>query len=316
MCIDAFVSDSPRCCKVSLYNLLFLVVKPFCLQKHPCGQRTRMQTNPGEYNGVFSGAIAISKNEGPSSLLLGTQATIVGYLWYGVSVYPSYTFFKNTIIEFLPPAFAVAHVNDVALVAGAVASIIASLGLTPIEAARIRAVAEPERYKKLGLAGTLGVIMEEDIEVGWMNLYAGLPSLMTRQVIFGSIKFLAFERISEAIFFSLPMLRDGTMTSLGVSLVAGGLAGTLSSIVSQPADSVLTYVTKQSNGNLSIIDGTKMMIQKDGITSLFRGLGSRCVWAGCIIAGQFLLYDVFRGIFGITSDDLNQVFEVVLFPSR
>lgn len=274
-----------------------------------------MQTNPGEYDGVFSGAVTISQKEGLSSLLLGTQATIAGYLWYGISVYPSYTFFKNSMTSILPSAFGVVHVNDIALIAGAIASIIASLGLTPIEAARIRAVAEPEIYKPLGLLGTLGLISKEDDKVGWKNLYAGLPSLMTRQVIFGSVKFLAFERVSETIFLVWPALRDGTMSSLGVSLVAGGMAGALSSIVSQPADSVLTYVTKQSTGNLGVLDGARMMIQNDGIGSLFRGLGSRCVWAGCIIAGQFLLYDLFRGMFGITGDDLSQVFEIVVLPT-
>ena len=126
---------------------------------------------------------------------------------------------------------------------------------------------------------------------------------------------MAFERASEAIFAAWPGLRDATFTAPGVSLVAGGFAGVLSRVVSQPADSVLTYVTKQrAGGNLGLLDGAKIMVQRDGVGSLFRGLGSRCVWAGCIIAGQFLLYDVFRGLFGITGDDLNQVFELVLLP--
>jgi solute carrier family 25 phosphate transporter 3 len=54
------------------------------------------------------------------------------------------------------------------------------------------------------------------------------------------------------------------------------------------------------------------MVEKEGYGSLFRGLGSRCVWAGSIIAGQFLLYDVFRTQFGVNGDDLSQVFEVVI----
>mmetsp|Transcript_31175 Transcript_31175/g.62761 ORF Transcript_31175/g.62761 Transcript_31175/m.62761 type:complete len:703 (-) Transcript_31175:83-2191(-) len=276
--------------------------------------KTRMQTNPGEYDGIFDGAASIAKKEGINSLFLGTQATIVGYLWYGVSVYPSYAFFKRFIgDQILSPAFAVAHADDVALIAGAMASVIASLGLTPIEACRIRAVAEPDVYRPLGLMGTLGVIQNEDSSSGWKNLYSGLPSLMTRQVIFGSVKFLAFERSSEAIFGVWPELRDATYTALGVSLVAGGFSGALSSVISQPADSILTYVAKKSSGgNLGILDGARMMIQEEGVVSLFRGLSSRCVWAGCIIAGQFLLYDVFRAMFGITGNDLNQVFEVAL----
>ena len=72
--------------------------------------KTRMQTNPGEYNGVFDGAATITREEGIGALLLGTQATIVGYLWYGISVYPSYAFFKRFIAtSLMSPAFAVAH---------------------------------------------------------------------------------------------------------------------------------------------------------------------------------------------------------------
>lgn len=276
--------------------------------------KTRIQTNPGQYKGVFDGAATITKEEGISALYLGAQATLAGYSWYGISVYPSYAFFKRFIGEqVLTSAFAVAHSTEIALAAGALASVIASLGLTPLEACRIRAVAQPEIYRDLGLLGTLNVIGNEDDELGWKNLYAGLPSLMTRQVIFGSVKFLAFERASEAIFSVWPELRDATYTALGVSLVAGGISGVLSSVVSQPADSVLTYVSKQSGGgSLGIIDGAKTMVEEEGVGSLFRGLGSRSVWAGCIIAGQFLLYDVFRAFFGISGEDLNQVFEVVL----
>lgn len=138
-----------------------------------------------------------------------------------------------------------------------------------------------------------------------------LFQLLLFSVIFGSVKFLAFERASEAIFSIYPELRDATVTALGVSLVAGGISGAMSSIISQPADSVLTYVAKQPL-NLGVFEGASKMVREGGVKSLFNGLGSRCVWAGCIIAGQFLLYDVFRAAFHISGEDLNQVFEVVL----
>eukprot|EP00550_Attheya_septentrionalis_P008178 CAMPEP_0198297416 /NCGR_PEP_ID=MMETSP1449-20131203/36799_1 /TAXON_ID=420275 /ORGANISM="Attheya septentrionalis, Strain CCMP2084" /LENGTH=653 /DNA_ID=CAMNT_0043998335 /DNA_START=228 /DNA_END=2189 /DNA_ORIENTATION=+ len=277
--------------------------------------KTRMQTNPGEYDNIVDGALSIARDEGPMALALGAQATIAGYLWYGLSVYPSYTFFKTFIGKtLLSPEIAMLHVNDVALVSGALAAVIASLLLTPLEAARIRTVADPDTYRSLGLFGTLGVIANENPSNGLKTLYAGLPSLLTRQVIFGSVKFLAFERASETILTSFPVLRDAVWTSLGVSLVAGGFAGVLSSVVSQPADSVLTYVARQSEGegNFGFIEGCTLMVEKEGAGSLFRGLGSRCVWAGSIIAGQFLLYDVFRSLIGISGEDLSQVFEVVI----
>lgn len=275
--------------------------------------KTRIQTDPEVSGGMLQGAVSIAEKEGIEGLLLGTQATIAGYLWYGVSVYPSYTFFKRFIgLSLLTPELATLHMNDVALVAGALASIIASLGLTPLEACRIRTVAEPKRYKSIGLLGTLQVISNEDPTLGWRALYAGLPSLLTRQVIFGSVKFLAFEQAVEAIFKIWPSLQDATWTTLSVSLVAGGISGALSSVVSQPADSVLTYVAKNSSRSMGVIDGCLIMVEQEGIGSLFRGLGSRCVWAAAIIAGQFLLYDVFRTYFGVSGEDLSQVFEVMI----
>ena len=75
--------------------------------------------------------------------------------------------------------------NLISLIAGAAAAVVASIGLTPIEAARIRTVAEPSVYRDLGLVGTLQSMAGEDERLGWKTLYAGFPSLVTRQVLFG-----------------------------------------------------------------------------------------------------------------------------------
>jgi len=277
--------------------------------------KTRIQTDPEMASGsLLESASNIVKAEGPAGLVLGAQATIAGYLWYGVSVYPSYTFFKRLITQsLLSPEVAVVHMNDIALFAGALAAVIASFGLTPLEAARIRTVAEPKIYRQKGLLGTLEAISTEDEELGWKKLYAGFASLLTRQVIFGSVKFLAFEQACEAIFKMWPVLQDATWTSLLVSLVGGGLSGTLSSVVSQPADSVLTYVAQSSGSrSLGVFEGAILMVEEGGLKSLYRGVGSRCLWAGSIIAGQFLLYDVFRTLLSVNKDDLSQFFEVVI----
>lgn len=276
--------------------------------------KTRMQTD-GQLSGesMLDSASSILQKEGMAGFVLGLQATIVGYIWYGLSVYPSYAFFKRWIGQsLLRPEFVMIHTNEIALCAGALSAVIASLGLTPVEAARIRTVADPDVYRSKGLIGTLQSIASEDSTLGWKNLYAGFPSLVTRQVIFGSVKFLAFERACEAIFHTWPFLHDETWTSLMVSLVAGGFSGCLSSVVSQPADSLLTYVAQ--NSNVGLLEGSRIMVEKEGVGSLYRGLGSRCVWAGSIIAGQFLLYDVFRTYFGVNTHDLSQVFEIVISP--
>ena len=79
----------------------------------------------------------IAKDEGARGFTLGAEATVAGYFWYGLSVYPSYTFFKwflsNVVVS---PALATANANVISLAAGAIAAVIASLGLTPLEACR------------------------------------------------------------------------------------------------------------------------------------------------------------------------------------
>ena len=290
--------------------------------------KTRAQTDPdvvvaddnaqgqSRNRGIVRSSMAIVETEGLGALLLGAQATIVGYFWYGLSIYPSYALLKrylsNQLFSF---DYAISHGNEIALLAGAASAVVASFGLAPIEAARIRVVADPGMYRPLGLSGTLGVIATEDAQLGWKNLYSSLPSLLTRQVIFGSVKFLAFERACQYIFHAWPELRDATWTCFAVSLVAGGWSGVVSAVFSQPADSVLTYIAKENRstrGGTNIVAGVQRMVAEGGMPTLFRGLGSRCVWSGCIIAGQFLLYDIFRTLLGVSSENLSQVFEVVL----
>lgn len=271
--------------------------------------KTRLQTDPSNYKGFIDGMTKISRDEGPKALLLGSQATIAGFVWYGLSVYPCYDLFKKILSELIAPEILTVHTNDIALIAGALASVVASIGLAPMETCRIRTVAQPSVYCPLGLFGTFTSIANEDSAIGWRALYAGFSSILTRQVIFGSIKFISFERVCDVIYSVYPFLRDTTATSLAVSLVAGGISGCLSSIVSQPADSVLTYCAKSSQ-SLNFFEGSRVMVQNDGMVALFRGLGSRCLWAGSIIAGQFFLYSVFREFFSVTATDLTDQFQL------
>ena len=47
-----------------------------------------------------------------------------------------------------------------------------------------------------------------------------------------------------------------------------------------------------------------MVYRQLGLGGFYLGLGSRCLWSGAIIAGQFFLYDVFKGLMHVTATDL------------
>lgn len=129
------------------------------------------------------------------------------------------------------------------------------------------------------------------------------------QISFGMMKFLVFESVSSFVYYTVPFMDDNQALQLSVSLISGAVAGVVSTIVSQPADTVLTKM--KASSTLSFSAATSQIYQKYGLGGFFLGLGSRCMWAGTIIAGQFLLYDLGKNLFQVTSDDLTLFLDVI-----
>ena len=125
-----------------------------------------------------------------------------------------------------------------------------------------------------------------------------------RQVLFGMVKFLIFDTCADAILATLPPgAAEDVVTSLGVSLLSGVIAGVGAAVVSQPADVVLSKVaqgdgSKEQVGQLPgsvnqlalLQQAASTILNRYGLRGLYLGLPSRCLWSGAIIAGQFFLY--------------------------
>lgn len=75
--------------------------------------------------------------------------------------------------------------------------------------------------------------------------YDGLSTLLVRQVFFGMMKFLVFDYFADFVFDLQPALAEKVETQLLVSLLSGAVAGVASSIVSQPADTILTRMNQK-----------------------------------------------------------------------
>lgn len=268
--------------------------------------------------------------------------------------------------------------------------------LTPFEAVRIRVVENPAYA-----AGPLGALRRYVDEGGGVGvLYAGLLPLMVcsliptetmtapcglcksrataihgieivcmrpqaRQVSFGMIKFLVFDFAKEILFGMLPPgSSEDVRLTLAISLLSGAVAGIAASVVSQPADVLLSKVSGLSmlgwwvswcvfncvrvslQGWLkrrgcmllgsassqtytaiflsqvaqSEVEGSqleqlmyaaKILWGELGLRGFFLGLGSRCVFAAVIIAGQFFLYDAFREALKVTASDLTVFYDAL-----
>jgi len=257
--------------------------------------KTRQQTDPQRFTGnLISGAIQIKDTEGWAALSLGWEPTVLGYLWYGVTVYPGYEFFKRFFFTIAGPLIVESFRVPLVLLAAAAATAIACIGVCPAEACRIRMVAD-DAFQGQRLLQVVGSIAKQD---GIGYFYDGLSTILVRQILFGMMKFLVFDYFSDFVLDIFPVLAQSVETQLAVSLFSGAVAGVTSSIVSQPADTVLSRMN-QGGGRSSFLEAGGEVYQEDGLPGFFRGLGSRCVWAGCIISGQFFLYDLCKNLLGV-----------------
>ncbi|KAL1507057.1 hypothetical protein AB1Y20_007919 [Prymnesium parvum] len=282
--------------------------------------KTRIQTRPGVYRGFADALASIREEEGVAMLFQGAGATGVGYFTYGVCVYPLYELFKRALFSAAGAEMVLGARVPLVLSAGAAATVLTCFAITPFEAVRIRMVECPS------FAPTLPQAIERYVaEGGVLSLYDGLAPLLVRQVLFGMVKFLIFDTCAEAIKAALPAgAAESAAVGLAVSLVSGALAGVCASIVSQPADVVLSRVA-QGDGSSETVgrlpgrvsqaallrQAANDILRKQGVAGLFRGLPSRCLWSSAIIAGQFFLYDVFKAALHLSAQDLTLFYDAL-----
>ncbi|GMI44447.1 hypothetical protein TrCOL_g4398 [Triparma columacea] len=229
------------------------------------------------------------------SLFSGSLPTVLGYSFYGLTVYPTY----NLLLRYLPTIFIHLTPQDSSLISGALAACVACVGLAPMEAIRIRTVSDPLTYENLNIKD------RAILAGGTKELYRGLPPLLIRQVCFGTVKFAAFEYLLSVVLESEVFgwtERGGWVASLA----AGVGAGLVGSIVSQPADAVLTWLGGGEGEREDLVGGMMEMLEKRGVKSLTKGGGERLAWAGFIIGAQFALYDEIRGRAGVGEEGIKQ----------
>lgn len=263
--------------------------------------KTKAQTSGGKTS-IIEGVRTLAKEEGIEGLTRGLEPTILGYMFYGATVYPGYEFFKRALTSAVSPAAALQYHAPLVVLAGALATVIACLGVCPAEALRIRMVANAETFGETWA----GAVEQEG---GAPSLWDGFPPLVVRQVLFGMMKFVVFDSVGTAIFAAAPFLRESVASSLGVSLVSGAMAGVASAIISQPADTILSKMN--ADARPGVMEAVSSILTENGLGGFFVGLGTRCLWSGSIISGQFLLYDVFRSLLHVSNEDLSQYMDVI-----
>lgn len=264
--------------------------------------KCNVQANPKEFTGTFQGfryimsgqATALGHGSGVSGIMKGWGPTLVGYSIQGLFKFGLYEFFKHTYGE-LVGENKDKYRDLIYLCGSASAEFFADIAYCPFEALKVRIQTVPTFAR-----GTIDGLPKFIAEEGFANLYAGIAPLWARQIPYTVIKFVAFERIAEAIYGMLPKKKAdmNQLEQMGVVFTSGYIAGILCGVVSHPADTLVSKINKlKMDGSF----GQKAsFIYKDiGFAGLWNGLGPRVVMIGTLTGLQWFIYGAFKAFVGL-----------------
>lgn len=262
-------------------GLTHLAVTPLDLVK------CNMQANPEKFKGLVQGFQMMTAEK--MSLMRGWMPTLVGYSVQGANKFGFYEYFKY---EFARLQGKDPNEKDPLSWAAASASaeFIADIGLCPFEAVKVRVQTDPGFAN--GLADGMPKLFAAE---GLGGLYKGIVPLWGRQIPYTIMKFVAFEAVVRAIYARLPGKKEdySYVQQLGVTFLAGYIAGVFCAVVSHPADTLVSKLNKKPGASIGEIYG------EIGFGGLWRGLGTRIIMVGTLTGLQWFIYDSFKAYVGL-----------------
>lgn len=269
--------------------------------------KTRKQIDPTLASLNFLEATSyMLKNEGMSSLWAGLGPTIFGYLIEGAikfGVYEATKPYVRRMLVFLSgltpsTAFLDSHILSL-IFCGAASGMAASIFLCPMEALRIRMVAQHDSGINWVRAGS--TILEKE---GAGSLFRGITPMLYKQIPYTITKNGSFDVVTRAAYGFLR--NTGTAISprlkVGIPVLAGAFASVLSCIASQPGDMLLSL----QNANVGERRRTSEIVQdilrsNRGVRGFMVGIKTRFLHVGVTVTLQLFLYDSIKQLCGIAA---------------
>ena len=237
-------------------------------------------------------ALKLIKREGVGVLLAGLGPTVLGYLFEGALKFGIYEVAKPLMMRFLENAASVLTLSVLSsrmlayILSGVISGYVASLALCPMEALRIRLVAEPESAKKGWIACGMNMVHNE----GLRGFFKGTTAMMTKQIPYTVTKQVSFDIITGLIYaqaiaigFSL-----NSRNKIIIPMISALIASLLSCISSHPGDMLLSVVNAHE-GKRRTREFAKDIWREDGIKGFFTGIGPRFLHVGKCLVLLYLL---------------------------
>merc|ERR1719359_1760046 len=224
--------------------------------------KTRIQLNPAKYNqGLIGGFRQVIAEEGAMALSTGLGATAIGYAVQGWFKFRGVELIKVKAAERLGDKKAYENKTAIYLGAAAGAEFVADCFLCPLEAARIRSVSDPAYGSNL--ASVAARLMKEEGVI--RGFYSGFGPILFKQIPYTMAKFAVQGMVADGWYESMKCKPSdcGQLYNTSVSLGSGTIAGVVAAIISHPADTLLSKVSKAGAGGDGSIPSRMMNITKE-----------------------------------------------------
>jgi solute carrier family 25 phosphate transporter 3 len=282
--------------------------------------KTKVQTKPDVYSGgIVNTFKKVLDEEGSKSFFTGWEPTFLGFfLTGGVSFFFTEYFrrlFTSLMVTNLMTQAAMSEIAAQAVTSSYEIPIVAASAatsgflccfiLSPFDAVRIRTVTQPDFADS-----PFGVLPRIIREEGVLSLFSALNACILKEVPYNVVKFLVFDGFTQWAYECIPAAQEDIRLSLTISLVGGTCGGIAASIVSNPADVIVSEM-KKSKSDMGPLEAASVLKQRAGWKAFSCGLQLRMIFYSLLVSLQFLLYDTVRIALGVGSDDMKLFLNVL-----
>ncbi|XP_074275565.1 mitochondrial phosphate carrier protein 1, mitochondrial-like [Silene latifolia] len=250
--------------------------------------KVNMQVNPIKYNGISSGFTILWSEHGASGLWRGWSGKFFGYGIQGGFRFGLYEYFKKLYSDVL----ATQNKSTIYFLSGASAQVFADVALCPFESIKVRVQTQTNFAR--GLADGFPKVYRTE---GFSGFYKGLFPLWCRNLPYSMVMFTTFEYSADLIYRNIIQREKENCTrlqQLGVTCLAGYSAGAVGTVISNPADVIVSSLYNKK------ADSVIQAVKKIGVLKLFtRSLPVRIAVVGPVVTIQWFLYDTIKLLSGL-----------------
>ncbi|KAL0569332.1 Cu/Pi carrier [Marasmius crinis-equi] len=258
--------------------------------------KVNMQVYPQKYTSTLRAIPLLLREEGSIGIWKGVGPAFVGYSLQGMFKFGFYEAIKDQYLNLAGEELSSKYKPAIWLAASASAEVVADIALCPFEMTKVKMQTSSSGTFPMKFLPALKEMSRLRGETRYP--FGSLPAIWSRQIPYTMAKFFCFEATVQAFYTYLltqPKETYSPVTQLGVTFASGYLAGIVSALVSQPADSLVSLLGKSENAGKSV--GT-IVGEVGWVTLVTKGLGARVVMVGTLTGLQWWIYDACKTAMG------------------